>query len=86
MTTVELLLARLRSPRHIKDPEAMLEKLDELVHDEFSRKASSLNNQGVDDQVEFLCQHNTPDEVEKLLEPFLRTNEDSDEHDDKPPV
>jgi hypothetical protein len=45
------------------------EQLDELVHDEYSRMASSLNNEGRDAQVAFLLERWTAD---GLREEFQR--------------
>jgi len=36
--------------------EDMQEALDEMVHDVFSGKASDINNQGEDSQIEFLAE------------------------------
>ena len=44
------------------------EDLDGLVHDIYSRKASDLNNYGVDEQLEFLMQELGYYELRKELE------------------
>ena len=69
MTNLDTLLARLSEA--VPSEDALQERLDDLIHDEYSRMASDLNNEGPNAQLALLITSGmTADEiVDNVKEP-----------------